>query len=274
MKRCIREVKSEGKTIGLVPTMGWLHEGHLSLMRRAKHENDFVVVSIFVNPTQFGPGEDYRRYPRDLRRDQRLSEEVGVDVLFVPAAKEMYPERYLTYVQVNKITEVLCGISRPGHFRGVTTVCTKLFNIISSDVAYFGQKDAQQAVVIKKMVRDLNMPVKIKVMPTVRERDGLAMSSRNTYLSDAERRDALVVYQSLQNAHNMIKLGQRDSKKIVSAMKKMIAEEKRAKAEYIEIVDAESLARLERVSGQVLIALAVWIGKTRLIDNIIIRSGG
>lgn len=273
MKRCIREAKSESKIIGFVPTMGWLHEGHLSLMRKAKHENDFVVVSIFVNPTQFGPGEDYRRYPRDLRRDRKLSEEVGVDVIFAPHAKEMYPERYLTYVNVNKITEVLCGASRPGHFRGVATVCTKLFNIVNPDVAYFGQKDAQQAMVVERMVRDLNMPIKIEVMPIVREKDGLAMSSRNAYLSDAERQDALVLHQSLQKAQDMVKWGQRDPKKIVLAMKKMIAKEKRAKVEYVDIVDTENLARVERVSGKVLIALAVWIGKTRLIDNIIVRGG-
>lgn len=271
MANYARDVKLQGKSIGFVPTMGYLHEGHLSLMRRARRDTDVVVMSIFVNPIQFGPKEDFRRYPRDLKRDKRLAEGVGVDVIFYPFVEEIYPKDYLTYVNVERITEVLCGASRPAHFRGVTTVVNKLFNIVQPDIAYFGQKDAQQAIVIKKMVEDLNMPTRIKILPIVREPDGLAMSSRNTYLNSQQRKDVLVLYRSLLRAKKMIKEGERDSNKIIRKMREMIKKLPYSKNDYISTVDAKNLKPLKKLSGKVLIALAVGIGKTRLIDNIIVK---
>lgn len=269
-KEIIR-LKREGKKIGFVPTMGYLHEGHLSLMRKARKENDIVVISIFVNPTQFGPREDYNRYPRDLNRDLKLAREVGVDIVFYPSVDEMYPSKYRTYVEVEELSDLLCGKSRPGHFRGVTTVCAKLFNIIQPDVAYFGQKDAQQAIIIKQMVRDLNFPFKIKVLPIVREKDGLAMSSRNVYLSPQERKDAVILYQSLKIAEQMVKQGIKDARKIKMKVKKMISEKKTARIDYVEIVDMEDLKPVTLINKPVLLALAVWFGKARLIDNTILK---
>jgi len=250
--------------------MGALHRGHLSLIRKARRENDFVVVSIFVNPIQFGLKEDYAKYPRNLKLDAQLCGKEKTDILFYPGVKEMYRPAYNTYVTVEHLSDALCGKNRPGHFRGVATVVTKLLNMIGPDTAYFGQKDAQQAVIIKKLAGDLNMPVKIKVMPTMRERDGLALSSRNVYLSDAERKDALVLYQALKLAKGLVKRGVRGTTKITDAMKQLIKNKKTAKIGYVSIVDLENLEPLKRITGRCLIAEAVWIGRTRLIDNIII----
>jgi len=272
MRQFIKTQKKAKKTIGFVPTMGYLHEGHLSLMRQAKKDCDISVISIFVNPTQFGPREDYKKYPRNIKRDERLARSVGVDAIFYPTVKQMYPQGYLAYVNVEELTGVLCGKSRPGHFRGVTTIVAKLFNIVQSDIAYFGQKDAQQAIVIQKMVKDLDMPIKIKIMPIIREPDGLAMSSRNTYLNPQERIDALVLSQSLKKARQMVRQGKRSSKKIILQMRRMIAAKKTAKIDYISCVRLDSLEPVSQIKGKILIALAVWIGKTRLIDNIIINN--
>ena len=264
-------LRKEGKVIGFVPTMGYLHEGHLSLIKTAKKHTDVVIVSVFVNPIQFGPSEDFDKYPRDPKRDEDLACFAGADVIFYPSTKEMYPKGYSTYVDVENLTEGLCGASRPGHFRGVATVVAKLFGIVKPNMAYFGQKDAQQAIVIKKMVKDLNMDVELKVLPTVREPDGLAMSSRNINLSGPERQDAFVLYLSLNKAESMIKEGEREAKKIIKAMKDLIEEKKSARIDYVSIVDTENLKPLGNISGEVLIALAVFIGKMRLIDNIIIK---
>jgi pantoate--beta-alanine ligase len=266
-----RKVHLKRKTIGFVPTMGALHDGHLSLIRKARQENAKVVVSIFVNPIQFGPQEDYKRYPRNLKRDALLCQKEGTDVIFYPDIRQMYPHNYKTYVTVQDLSRALCGKFRPGHFQGVATVVAKLFNIVSPDSAYFGQKDAQQAIIIQKMVRDLNMPIKIKVMPTVREKNGLAMSSRNTYLKENERRDASGLYQALNLARNLIKHGKRDSLEIIRKMKRLINSQKSASVQYISIVDLKDLKAVTKIKGKVLIALAVFIGKTRLIDNIVVK---
>jgi len=267
IKKIIDKLKREGKTIGFVPTMGYLHEGHLSLARQARKDTDIVVMSIYVNPLQFGPKEDFARYPRDLKRDINLAKSVGVDIIFAPCDKEMYPPDYVTYVEVEKLTEGLCGRFRPGHFKGVTTVVTKLFNIVKPDIAYFGQKDAQQARVIEKMVEDLNMDIKIKVMPIVREKDGLAMSSRNVYLNPEERKRATCLYSALKKAEELISQGERNARKIIAEMKKIVVKNGVSRIDYIEIVDAKNLEPLKELKGEVLIALAVWMGNTRLIDN-------
>jgi pantoate--beta-alanine ligase len=251
--------------------MGFLHEGHLSLIRAAKKENDLVVVSIFVNPTQFGVGEDFEAYPRDLDNDAKLSEAAGADVIFNPSISEMYPEKYQTYVEVLEITNKLCGLSRPTHFKGVTTVVNKLFNIVEPDRAYFGQKDAQQVAVIQKMVRDLNMNVDIIPCPIVREVDGLAMSSRNTYLNLEQRNAALVLSKSLFTAKDMINKGNRDAVEIKEAIIKMINSEPLAAIDYVEIVDALTLNDITTIKDSILIALAIKIGRTRLIDNILVE---
>ncbi len=271
MKEYSLKVRKEGKTIGFVPTMGYLHEGHLSLIRAARKECDAVVVSIFVNPMQFGPKEDFKEYPRDLERDKGLAGEAGADIVFYPSSEEMYSEGFSTFVNVEgRYTETLCAFSRPGHFKGVATVVLKLLNIVSPDVSYFGQKDAQQAAVIKKMIKDLNMDTDIRIMPIVREDDGLAMSSRNVYLSEDERRQALNLYRSLEKAKEMVCGGEASSTAIKSEMKRIIEEGKDLKIDYIETVDADSLEPVETVKENTLIAVAVFIGKTRLIDNIII----
>lgn len=267
-------VKSQGKTIGLVPTMGFLHEGHLSLVRKAKSVTDIVVVSIFVNPTQFGPGEDFHKYPRAMERDIDVCLKEGVDVIFAPTTEEMYPSPYLTYVNVEGITDRLCGRSRPGHFRGVATVVTKLFNIVAPDKAFFGWKDAQQLIVIKQMVKDLNMRVKVVGLPTVRETDGLAMSSRNKYLSPEERQSATCLYRALLHAKELIEKGERDVGKIVDAMRGIVEKEPLAEIDYIEISDADSLEEISRIKGNVLIALAVKFGNARLIDNMVVSVEG
>ncbi len=260
--------KAVGKKVGFVPTMGYLHDGHLSLVRAAREANDLVVVSIFVNPTQFGPGEDFDRYPRNLERDKRLVEGAGADVVFHPTATDMYPQDFSTYVEETKLSRHLCGLSRPTHFRGVTTVVLKLFNIVLPDVAYFGQKDAQQALLIKRMVRDLNVPVKIEVLPTVREKDGLAMSSRNEYLTPEQRRQATVLFKALTEAKRRIDSGERKADKIQETIKAIIESAREAKIDYISIANRDTLDEVENLRGNVLIALAVFIGKTRLIDNL------
>jgi len=267
MKKYVKERRSD-KIIGLVPTMGCLHEGHLSLIRKARKECDEVIVSIFVNPTQFGEGEDYQRYPRNLERDINLSEREGVDVIFAPSVEDMYPENYSTFVQVEgKLSSVLEGASRPGHFRGVCIVLTKLFNIINPDLSFFGEKDYQQALIVKKMVRDLNIPTRIVLLPTVREKDGLAMSSRNSYLNEKERKAATILYKSLKEAKKWIKDGEKDPSQIIDKMRSFIAKEPLAKIDYIAIVDSESLKEVKEIKRGDLIALAVYIGKVRLIDN-------
>jgi len=271
MQRRSDELRREGKRIGFVPTMGYLHEGHLSLLHIAKRHSDVTVMSIFVNPTQFAPSEDYQEYPRDFERDRKLAEAEGCDILFYPSAEEMYPQPYRTYVEVEEITRVLCGISRPHFFRGVATVVTKLFNIVKPHVAVFGQKDAQQAIVIQQMVRDLNFDIEILVGPIVREADGLAMSSRNTYLSPDERQQALVLYRSLKQAESLIEKGERNARKIKAEMEKIIKTAPSARIDYISIVETSSLKEVDKLRGEILIALAVWIGKTRLIDNTMIK---
>ncbi|MDT7885648.1 MAG: pantoate--beta-alanine ligase [Thermoflexus sp.] len=257
-------------TWGFVPTMGYLHEGHLSLVRRARAENDRVAVSIFVNPTQFGPHEDYARYPRDLERDLRLLEPLGVDLVFVPSVEEMYPPGFQTWVIVEEVSRPLEGASRPGHFRGVATVVAKLFNILQPDRAYFGQKDAQQTVVIRRMVQDLNIPVEIVICPTVREPDGLAMSSRNTYLNPEERRAATVLFRALQAAKARYEAGERDAERLREAMREVIRAEPLARIDYVSVAHPETLQELERVEGPALLSLAVYIGTTRLIDNLML----
>ena len=271
MYKLSESARKEGKIIGFVPTMGYLHEGHLSLIRTARKRCDLLVVSIFVNPTQFGPNEDLNSYPRDFERDSKLCEKEGVDVIFAPSAEEMYPDGYSTWVEVKgPVTEVLCGAFRPGHFRGVTTVVAKLFNIVQPHFAVFGQKDAQQLVVIKKMTRELNFPVEIVAAPTVREKDGLAMSSRNEYLNENERKVAPKIYQSLILAKNMLLSGERDTEKIKNEMRKFLESAKLIKIQYIDIVDADTLKPLKNAQGRVMVALAAFLGRARLIDNIIV----
>jgi pantoate--beta-alanine ligase len=269
VRKAVRQVRTEGKTIGLVPTMGSLHAGHGSLIEAAVHETDFVVVSIFVNPTQFGPGEDFDKYPRSLETDAAFCEKLGADVVFAPSADEMYPEEQLTWVEVEKLTEGLCGANRPGHFKGVTTVCAKLFNITQPDITLFGQKDAQQAAVIRRMVRDLDLPLQIHICPIVREADGLAMSSRNQYLSGEERKRALCLYEALKACREKVTDGQRDANTLIDSMKDIIVRDQ-GQIDYVSIVDNETLEPLKTVTGRALVALAVHIGQTRLIDNLLI----
>ena len=261
------------RPLGLVPTMGYLHEGHLTLARRARAECATVGVSIFVNPAQFGPNEDLARYPRDLDRDLRLLDSAGVDVVWAPEAAEMYPPGYQTYVAVEAVAQPLEGAVRPGHFRGVATVVAKLFNAFAPDRAYFGQKDAQQAAVIRRMARDLDFPLEIVVCPTVRESDGLAMSSRNTYLQPEERRAAIVLYRALSAAQAAYQGGERDAEKLRAAMRGYLAAEPRAQTEYVSAADPDTLAELERVGQNALFSMAVRIGNTRLIDNFVLRDG-
>lgn len=267
LRRLRRELT---EPVGLVPTMGCLHQGHLSLVRRAREENPSLVVSIFVNPTQFGPGEDFTRYPRDTEGDLTLLEKEAADVVFVPAADEMYSPQFDSWVEIGGLTGRLEGASRPGHFRGVTTVCAKLFNIIRPTRAYFGQKDAQQAVVIKKMVAEFNMNLEIVTLTTVREPDGLAMSSRNSYLSPDERRAALVLYQALTLGHGLWERGEKDAGHIRQEMTRLIQKQPLAHIDYVSIAHAETLDELDTVEPPALVSLAVKIGGTRLIDNILL----
>ncbi len=269
MKNIVSEVKKEGKSMGLIPTMGYFHEGHLSLIRKARKECDILIVSIFVNPTQFGPSEDYERYPRDLGRDELIAEREKVDFIFAPSVSEMYPSGYSTFLEVEGLSKVMCGKSHPAHFRGVTTVVAKLFNLVQPDVAYFGQKDAQQAVIIKKMASDLNMGVEIHICPIVREKDGLAMSSRNAYLNEEERKAAPVLRRALLKAKDGITRSKKNAGEIREKITEVIEGEKLARIDYIAIVDPENLQEVDNIEQEALIAIAVWIGKTRLIDNII-----
>ena len=269
VKAQVRAWKKEGLSVGLVPTMGYLHEGHKSLIERAGKENDRVVVSIFVNPTQFGPTEDLESYPRDLNADSILCEEAGAALIFAPEASEMYAEDFTTYVNTSGVTAELCGKSRPIHFRGVCTVVNKLFNIATPDRAYFGEKDAQQLAVIRRMVRDLNMNVDIVGCPIIREADGLAKSSRNTYLSPEERQAALVLSRAIKAGKAMVQSGEKDGEKVLDEMKRIISEEPLARIDYVEMVKWDTIEVHHRVDGPVLVAIAVFIGKTRLIDNFI-----
>ncbi|MFC1955102.1 pantoate--beta-alanine ligase [Chloroflexota bacterium] len=257
--------------VGLVPTMGYLHEGHLSLVRRARTENSSVVVSIFVNPAQFSPQEDFKAYPRDTQHDLALLKKEEVDFVFTPATSEMYPTHFSSWVEMGEITEQLEGSSRPGHFRGVTTVVAKLFNIVQPTRAYFGQKDAQQAVVIKKMVSDLNMNLEIIALPTVREPDGLALSSRNAYLNPEQRQAATVLYRALILAQELWSQGEKDAKRLRQQMRTLIQKEPLANIDYVSVADAETLEELDTVKCPVLVSLAVKIGKTRLIDNVVLQ---
>ena len=267
----VKTAKREGKTVGFVPTMGFLHEGHKSLIVRAAKENDFVVVSDFVNPTQFGPNEDFEAYPRDIEKDAELCESAGADIIFNPEASEMY-DNALTTVTVDKITKVLCGASRPGHFAGVATVVSKLFNIVAPDRAYFGEKDAQQLMVIKKMVKDLNFDIEIIGCPIIREEDGLAKSSRNTYLNSEERQAALCLSRSLKLGKELIANGETSADVVKSAIRAEIEKEPLSRIDYVEIVDLDTLEQAKRTDTGILTAIAVYIGKTRLIDNFIIEK--
>ena len=267
----VKEWKKQGLSVGFVPTMGYLHEGHKSLMDAARKGNDKVVVSISVNPTQFGPTEDLATYPRDLDHDAALCESAGVDLIFHPEAEEMYEKDFCSFVDMTGLTEGLCGKTRPIHFRGVCTVVNKLFNIVTPDHAYFGQKDGQQLAVIKRMVRDLNMDIEIVGCPIVREEDGLAKSSRNTYLSPEERKAALILSKTVALGKELAKT-EKDANKVVEAMKKNIETEPLAKINYVEAVDALSMAPVEQLEGACMLAMAVYIGKTRLIDNTLINE--
>ena len=270
LRRIVSKARRQGKTIGFVPTMGYFHEGHLSLMRRAKKDNDLCVVSIYVNPKQFGPKEDLANYPRDFKRDSSLAKKENVDIIFIPPDNVVYPSGYLTYIDVEKISGVLCGAFRPGHFKGVATIVAKLLNMVQPDTMYLGAKDAQQVAVLQNMVRDLDFPVTIKVVLTVREIDGLAMSSRNVYLSPAQRHQAAVLYQALCAAKDRVAQGERSAAKILQLVKAIITKKTPGKIQYVACVDLKTLAPLKKIEGHILIALAVFFGKTRLIDNIVI----
>ncbi len=271
MRRTAERLRSEGR-VGFVPTMGCLHEGHLSLVRVARRRCDRVVVSVFVNPTQFGPGEDFARYPRDFARDRRLLGAEGVDAVYYPRAEEMYPPDFASHVAVERLTRGLCGRFRPGHFRGVTTVVAKLLNVVNPHVAVFGQKDAQQAFVIRRMVRDLDFGVRVVVAPTVREPDGLAMSSRNAYLTPARRREAPVLYRALRLARRLVREGTRETAPVRRRIRRLIERESSARIQYVETVETAGLRPVRRFEGEVLIALAACFGRTRLIDNTIVRG--
>ena len=272
VRQHVREWKKAGLTIGFVPTMGYLHEGHKSLIDAARQDNDRVVVSIFVNPMQFGPNEDLASYPRDLKKDAGLCEAAGVDLIFHPQPEEMYAPDFASYVDMDGLTAQLCGKSRPGHFRGVQTVVLKLFHIVAPDRAYFGQKDAQQLAVIKRMVRDLNVDIEIIGCPIVREEDGLAKSSRNTYLNEAERKAALVLSRSLKAGRELLESGETKAAAIRQAVIQEIEKEPLAKIDYVEIVDFDTITPVDEVNGSILAAIAVYIGKTRLIDNFIVEK--
>jgi len=270
VREAVGQLKSEGKTIGFIPTMGFLHQGHMSLVRESVQKTGSTVVSIFVNPIQFGPREDFKEYPRNLEQDSSLLENAGVGIVFVPDQEDMYPEGFRSYVEVRGLQDKLCGRSRPGHFRGVCTVVLKLLQIVDPDFAFFGQKDAQQALIIKRMVQDLNLNVAIEVLPIIREEDGLALSSRNSYLDSEERKAARCLFRSLQRAEMMIGEGERNPGRIIQGMKQIIHSEPLARMDYIEIVDLDNLDPLDKIEGDVLVALAVFIGKVRLIDNMIL----
>jgi pantoate--beta-alanine ligase len=276
MSSVARKIRREqSRTIGLVPTMGALHEGHFSLVREARQMCDIVVVSVFVNPAQFGPGEDYERYPRDLTKDTALLTDYNVDYIFAPTVEEVYPKNYSTYVAVEGLSDQLEGSARPGHFRGVATVVTVLLNIIRPDFAFFGQKDAQQALIVKRVVRDLAFETEILVLPTVRENSGLAIASRNAYLSEAEHEAAPVIHQALERAREAYQQGERNAGKLAEILRATIEAEPRARLDYLSVLDAETLEQLDKLDERaILIAVAAYIGKTRLIDNIVLNPGG
>lgn len=267
----VNEWKKQGLTVGLVPTMGYLHEGHQSLIKKAVEENDRVVVSVFVNPIQFAPNEDLETYPRDLEADKRLCDSTGADLIFHPTPDEMYPDGFSTHIQMDNLTKELCGKTRPTHFGGVCTVVGKLFNIVQPDKAYFGQKDAQQLAIIKRMVRDLNFDIEIVGCPIIREPDGLAKSSRNTYLNADERKAALILSKAIKLGEELVADGERNAQTVIKAMTDKINTEPLARIDYVNVVDALSIEPLDVVKGEVLVAIAVYIGKTRLIDNFIIN---
>ncbi|GGJ05038.1 pantothenate synthetase [Alicyclobacillus cellulosilyticus] len=268
VRAAVRAARQAGQRVGFVPTMGYLHEGHLALVAAARRDNDLVVVSIFVNPLQFGPHEDYERYPRDLARDTALLREAGCDILFAPSVEEMYPQPMATVVELPELSRPLCGRSRPTHFRGVSTVVCKLFHIVEPDRAYFGQKDGQQLAIIRRMVADLNMPVEVVAIPTVREPDGLAKSSRNVYLTPEERPHATVLYRALMWAKARIDAGERDAAQVAAGMRAMIEAEPMVRLDYAEVVDMATLQPLARIQGDVMLAVAAYVGKARLIDNL------
>jgi pantoate--beta-alanine ligase len=273
MQRLSASLKAGGKTVGLVPTMGYLHEGHLSLIKNSKQKSDVTVVSIFVNPTQFAPNEDLKKYPRDLEKDKKLLRKYGVDYLFLPSEKEIYPKNFQSYVEVKNISKILEGEFRPTHFKGVTTIVSILFNSVNPDYAFFGQKDAQQAAIIKQMVKDLKFNIKIIVCPIIRESDGLAMSSRNIYLSDQERSDALILNKSLKTAEKIVKEGERSSSKIINAAVKMVNSVASSQLDYLRIVESATFTEVKKlIKGKsYYILVACKVGKTRLIDNILIK---
>ncbi len=271
VREIVSEWKREGLTIGLVPTMGYLHEGHQSLIRKSAEQNDRTVVSVFVNPIQFGPTEDLEAYPRDLERDKNAVEEAGGSLIFNPEPSEMYPLHFTSFIDTTETTELLCGAVRPIHFRGVCTVVGKLFNIVTPDRAYFGQKDAQQLATIRRFVRDLNFNIEIIPCPIVREPDGLAKSSRNTYLSKTERQAALILSKSLLKGKAAIEAGERNAQKVIDIIKGNLATEPMAKVDYVEVVDFANIQRVKTIAGETLVAIAVYIGKTRLIDNFIVN---
>jgi len=271
IRKELASLREVGKTIGLVPTMGYFHEGHLSLMDVARKKSDVVVVSLFVNPAQFGPNEDLAKYPRDFERDEQMAKERGADIIFYPDKDEMYPDPFFTYVATEELSKVLCGTSRPIHFRGVTTIVAKLFNIVQPDIAVFGRKDAQQAIIIKKMVEDLNFPVEVVIVPIVREIDGLAMSSRNTYLSHEERKQAPIIYQSLQEAVEIVQWGELDAGSVEDSIRQQIETAHLARIEYIEIVSERDLRPVKVIEPGTFVAVAVFFGKTRLIDNVVLK---
>jgi pantoate--beta-alanine ligase len=272
MRAFSRSSRKTGKRLGFVPTMGALHEGHLSLVRAAKAQCDFVAASIFVNPTQFGPNEDFSKYPRTFERDCEALDKEGVSIVFAPVVEEMYPSGAVTYVTVEGLSEKLCGKSRPGHFRGVTTVVSKLFHIVEPDVAFFGQKDAAQVAIIRRMVRDLNIPVEIAACPIVREADGLAMSSRNAYLDSPQRKAALVLSRSLSEVQRVFAFGEKNALRLVQASQKIFAGEPSVRLDYLEIVDPENLEPLGKVDASALVAVAAFVGTTRLIDNVVLTA--
>lgn len=271
LRSVIKKYRREDKSIGFVPTMGYFHEGHLSLMRKAKKDNDICVVSIYVNPVQFNSKKDLNKYPRDLKRDSSMLNKENVDILFVPSNNDVYPNSYLTYIDVEKISSVSEGKFRPGHFRGVATIVTKLLNIVQPNTMYLGAKDAQQVIVLQRMVEDLNIPVVIKVVETKREADGLAMSSRNKFLSFKDRQEAVVLYQALSEARKLIKSGERSAAKVISLIRKLITTKSSGRIQYVQCVNVKNLETLKKLNGEILIALAVYFGTTRLIDNVKIK---
>lgn len=271
MKKLSYQARQLGRTIAFVPTMGFFHEGHLSLMKEGRKRGDLLVVSLFVNPTQFGPSEDFKKYPKDFERDRKMVEEVNVDVLFVPEAIEMYPPNHQSIVRVEKVTQGLCGRSRPTHFQGVTTVVNMLFNIVMPHVAIFGEKDFQQLVTIQQMVRDLHMDVEVVGMPIVREADGLAMSSRNSYLQPNERKAALSLYRSLKRTGELLQKGERRAERILEGAREVLFSEPLVKIDYIQVCNANTLEDIDEIEGDVVIAIAAYVGQTRLIDNLIYR---